>query len=97
MILQCKVHCWALQEEEAETLNIQDPGTWMKFAFNVSELKAMKHATDDITDPLYYCTTIYTKGGDSFTIDVPYDSVLEYWTSNTGIPTQKHEQKELDF
>ncbi len=85
MILQCHVHCWAMNEEAAEDLNITDPGLWVKAAFDVTGIKAIKQATDDITDPLYYCTTIYFAAGDSYTIDVPYDKVRELWVQAKGM------------
>lgn len=97
MILRCKVHCWSMPEDEAEDLNINDPGSWLKSAFDLRQVKAIKHAVDEITDPLYYCTTLYFIGGDSFTIDVPYDTVFDLWQKSLGIPVHQVTDKELDF
>lgn len=97
MILKCKVHCWALPEEEAEDLNIPDPGAWLKAAFDLRQVKAIKHAVDDITDPLYYCTTLYFIGGDTYTIDVPYDTVFDLWHKAQGCGVYQVSDKELDF
>lgn len=97
MILTCKVHCWAMLEEEAEQMNIPDPGTWIKAAFDLREIKAIKHSSDDITDPLYYCTTIYGNGGDSFTINVPYDRVLHLWTKTLGGQVVVHSETDIEL
>ena len=97
MILKCKVHCWALPEDEVEQMNIPDPGAWLKAAFDLRQVKAIKHAVDEITDPLYYCTTLYFIGGDSFTIDVPYDTVFDLWQKTLDLPVKENIEKELDF
>lgn len=97
MILQCRVHCYAITPEEEEQLNIPDPGAWIKAAYNLNEVKAIKQATDDITDPLYYCTSLYFTGGDHAVVDVPYDKVLHLWIATKGLPTVEHRNEDLDL
>lgn len=97
MILQCNVHCWDITPEEEEDLNIKDPGLWVKSAFDLSTVKAIKQAVPDITDTLYYCTTIYLAGGDSFTIDVPFDTVFDLWQKALGKPVTLHSDRDLEL
>lgn len=98
MILQCKVHCWAIPEDEAEMMNVEDPGSWLKSAIDLNQVKALKQTTDEIEDPLYYCTTVYFQGtGDPFTINVPFDKVLRLWREVTGRTIVEHKDEDVDF
>jgi hypothetical protein len=97
MILQCNVHCYAISQEESEDLNLPDPGSWIKFAIDLTEVCAIKQTIDEILDPLYYCTTIYTKVGDTYTVDVPYDSVFNLWTKAKGLKITTHTDKDLEL
>ena len=87
MILQCKVHCWSITEDEADLMGVEDSGQWIKAAYDLKEVCGLKQATADVTDELYHCTCLYLKSGDIFTVDVPFDTVLKLWTQATGIGT----------
>lgn len=54
-------------------LGIEDSGKWLPFIFNMDMVEAAKLTSDEEDAPTYGCTTIFTKAGDAYIIDTPYE------------------------
>ncbi len=55
-----------------ESLGITDPGKWMSFCVDLDSAYAIKLTSDDESEPLYNCSTLYCLDGDTYIIDTPY-------------------------
>jgi hypothetical protein len=55
-------------------LGINDEGKWMPFIFHMEMVEAAKLTSEDVDMPTYGCTTIFTKNGDAYIIDTPYQT-----------------------
>lgn len=97
MILQCKVHCWSITEEEADMMGVEDSGQWIKAAYDLTEVCGVKQATSDVTDELYHCTCLYLKSGDIFTVDVTYDTVLDLWSKSRNLPVKSIDPTDISL
>ena len=71
-ILQCNLHCHALDPQHVENMGIKDPGKWLPFSIKMDIIVGCKMASDEEDEPTYNCTTIFTEQGDAFIIDTPY-------------------------
>lgn len=60
-----------------ESLGITDPGKWMPFCIELDPIYAIKMTSDDETDSLHNCTTIYLIDGDTYVIDTPFPEFKE--------------------
>jgi hypothetical protein len=61
-----------MDPEKAQSLGIKDKGKWLPFTFKMHIVEGCKVSTDDVNDPVYNCTTLYTSQGDTFIIDTPF-------------------------
>lgn len=73
MIHECNLNCHTIDPSKADLMGIDDEGKWMPFIFDVDIVDAAKLTSDDVSSPLHNCTTIFTKGGDAYIIDTPYE------------------------
>lgn len=71
-IHQCNLHCFAMDPKDIDSMGIKDPGKWLPFSIHMDIIVGCKMTSDDIDESTYNCTTLYTKQGDSFIIDTPY-------------------------
>lgn len=79
MIHECKLHCHAIDPEQADIMNLTDEGKWLPFAILLDVVVSCKMTIDDEDDKLYNCTTIFNDGGESFILDTPYHEFLKKW------------------
>lgn len=77
MMHECNVNCRTMDIATIESLGITDPGKWMPFCIELDPIYAIKMTSDDETDSLNNCTTIYLIDGDTYVIDTPF---LEFKT-----------------
>lgn len=73
MIHSCRIHCHTMDTEKADLMGIKDTGKWLPFAFHMDVVIACKVTSDDPSEPVVDCTTIFTDSGDTYIIDTPYD------------------------
>jgi hypothetical protein len=69
MVHECKVQCHSMPLSDIENMGIEDHGKWLPFIFDMDMVDAAKMSSDEIDSPTYNCTTIFTKGGDTYIID----------------------------
>jgi len=72
MLHECNLQCVSLDLSKLEALGIEDNGKWMPFIFDMDCIEAAKLTSDEEGALAYGCTSIYTKGGDTYIIDTPY-------------------------
>lgn len=72
MLHECNLQCVSLDLSKLEALGMEDKGKWMPFIIDMECIEAAKFTSDEEDDPMYGCTSIYTKGGDTYIIDTPY-------------------------
>jgi hypothetical protein len=70
---KCKVQCYSLDKDKAESLGIEDKGKWLPFMFDVGAVELLKQTTDEPDSEVYNCTTIFLRNGSTFIIDTPYN------------------------
>ena len=74
MMHRCNVQCHTVSSKELENLGIEDSGSkWMPFLFDMGMVTAAKLSNDEEGEFSYNCTSLYTKNGDTFIIDTPYE------------------------
>lgn len=75
-ILICKLSCNSSLSDiiDSETL-------WLDFALNIESIDAMKvTGTEEEKDDLH--TTIYTRAGESFIVDVDFETMFSIWKTH---------------
>ena len=72
MLHECNLQCISIDITKLEVLGIEDKGKWLPFIFDMDIIEGAKLTSDEPDTPGYGCTSIYTKGGDSYIIDTPY-------------------------
>jgi hypothetical protein len=58
-------------------MGIEDNGKWMPFIFHMDMVEAAKLTSDESPIPTYGCTTIFTRSGDAYIIDTPYQEFFQ--------------------
>ena len=80
---ECNIHCHTMDVTKLSDLGIEDVGKWMPFIFHMDTVEAAKLSSDDESLLMYNCTTVFTKSGDTYIIDTPYQKFFslfkEYW------------------
>lgn len=71
IVHRCNINCYSL-DKEVSNLGIKDGGKWLPFICKMDLIDAAKLTSDDMDEPTYNCTTIFTNNGDTFIIDTPY-------------------------
>jgi len=77
MIHECNINCISMQPELSNSLGIEDPGKWLPFMFDIEFIDAIKMTSDDVDEPLYNCSTIFTKNGEAYIVDTPYKKLTK--------------------
>ena len=72
MIHECNINCKTMEFGMTESLGIDDPGKWLPFIFHLDLIEAIKMTTNDIDEPLFNCSTIFTVNGDAYIVDTSY-------------------------
>lgn len=72
MIHECNVNCRSMSSVTMEALGMEDPGTWLPFFIDLSEVYGGKLSSKDVDEPTYDCTTIFCYDGDAYIIDTPF-------------------------
>jgi len=80
MVHNCKVQCHTMHPNEVESMGIEDSGQWLPFIFDMDMVDAAKLSSDEEDSPTYNCTTIFTKGGDTYVIDTPPQEFFKRFT-----------------
>ena len=80
MVHECNIHCRALSSDQEELLGMEDQGKWLPFIFEMEMIEGAKQASDDEDNPVFNCTTLYCKSGDSYNIDTPYEVFFKKFT-----------------
>lgn len=62
-----------MEVSTVEMLGISDPGIWMPFCIEMKYIYAFKQTSNDNTDALYDCTTLYAVDGEAYIIDTPFN------------------------
>lgn len=73
MIHECNVNCRSMDLATVESLGIEDPGKWLSFCIDMKYVYGIKLTSDDETDPIFNCTTLYAVDGDTYIIDTPFE------------------------
>jgi len=60
-----------------DELGIKDDGKWMPFIFHMDMVEAAKLTSDEEDLSVHGCTTVFTKTGDAYIIDTPYEKFFE--------------------
>ncbi len=98
MIHICNLNCHTIDIGKMSDLGIEDSGKWMPFIFLMDMVEAAKLTSDDEEMSTYGCTTIFTKAGDAYIIDTPYDKFFgifkEYYLDESA-PTDPENDLEL--
>ena len=82
MIHRCKVNCHTINPTEMDLLGFNDDnGKWLPFAIDLGVVTAAKMSTDDIEEPTYNCTSVFTNTGDTFILDTHYLDFMNKWES----------------
>jgi len=82
MIHRCKVHCHTINPTEMNLLGLNDDGgKWLPFAIDIGVVTAAKMSTDEIGEPSYNCTSIFTNTGETFILDTHYLDFINKWES----------------
>jgi hypothetical protein len=72
-----------MEPAKMDALGMEDKGKWMPFMFHMDIVEAAKLSSEDEDLLMYNCTTIFTKAGDTYIIDTPYQKFFslfkEYW------------------
>jgi hypothetical protein len=58
-------------------LGLEDGGKWMPFIFDMDMIEAAKLTSDEEDLPTYGCTTIFSKHGEAYIIDTPYQKFFK--------------------
>lgn len=77
MLHQCNLNCHSMDISKVDTLGIKDDGKWMPFIFHMDMVEAAKLTSDEEDLSVYGCTTVFTKSGDAYIIDTPYEKFFE--------------------
>ncbi len=72
MIHECNINCKTMDLSMTDSLGIDDPGKWLPFIFDMEMIEAIKMTTDDIDEPLFNCSTVFTHAGDAYIVDTSY-------------------------
>lgn len=87
VIHQCNLQCHSMSPDKMDYLGIEnDMGRWLPFSFHMDMVNACKMTTDDIDDPAYGLTTVFTDQGDNYIIDTPYSRFLKIFLDYYAIP-----------
>lgn len=82
MIHRCKVQCHTINPTEMDLFGMKDDnGKWLPFAIDLGVVTAAKVSTDEIGEPTYNCTSIFTNTGDTFILDTHYSDFMDKWES----------------
>jgi len=80
MIHECKVQCHSMNIKDMDALGIEDNGKWLPFIFDMDMVEAAKLSSDELDSPTYNCTTIFTRGGDTYIIDTDPQEFFKKFT-----------------
>lgn len=98
MTHECKLNCRTMDSKQAELLGVEDPGKWLPFIFHMDIVDAAKLTTDDETENMYGCTTIYAKNGEYYMIDTPYEKFFELFKAySTTIIFEEDDTSDIEF
>ena len=75
MIHECNLNCHTIDPTKADLMGLDDEGKWMPFIFLMDIVDAAKLTSDEGDRGTYGCTTIFTKSGDAYIIDTPYEKI----------------------
>lgn len=90
-IHKCKIHCHAMDPDQADLMGVEDKGKWLSFAIHMDSITAVKLTSDDEDQLVCGCTTLFTEFGESFIIDTPYEDFVDkyYKYYNTAQSSKK--------
>lgn len=81
MLHKCNIHCYSMDDDISEMMEVEDDGKWLPFMFSLDLITAIKCSSDDKEDFSYNCSTIFPSIGDVFTVDTPYNMMMSIWSS----------------
>lgn len=79
MVHQCNLHCHTIDPSKADLMGIDDDGKWMPFIFHMDLIEAAKLTSDEGDKSTYGCTTIFTRSGEAYIIDTPYEEFFKLY------------------
>lgn len=77
MMHECNLNCHTIDPTKIDVLGIEDEGKWMPFIFHMDMVEAAKLTSDDADSSIYGCTTVFTRNGDAYIIDTPYQEFFK--------------------
>lgn len=92
MMHSCNVHCHSVSIEDMGIMGVNDNGKWLPFTFLLDVVIAIKVASDDDEESTFNCTTVFTDGGETYTIDTPYMTFQEIWKRHLTICDEDEEE-----
>jgi hypothetical protein len=87
VVHRCKVQCYSLDKEKADSLGIEDKGKWLPFLFDLGSVDVIKMTTDEPDSEVFNCTTVFLRNGNTYIIDTHFEQfakIFEDYYNNYG-------------